>query len=95
MHRIEVLLDICSQLKSVLFSQGKKKLKSILVIVFCSDCKKFLIIMHLVTVNRYIAKTLYGDDDEEVPPQNNNVEEPKLLGINPVSSEKVCIKFWS
>lgn len=51
--------------------------------------------MHLVTVNRYIAKTLYGDDDEEVPPQNNNVEEPKLLGINPVSSEKVCIKFWS
>ncbi|KAM4074460.1 hypothetical protein ACB094_10G094900, partial [Castanea mollissima] len=41
---------------------------------------------------KYIAKTLYGDDDEEVPPQNNNVEEPKLLGINPVSSEKILLK---
>ncbi|GLT62943.1 hypothetical protein SLA2020_355440 [Shorea laevis] len=41
---------------------------------------------------KYIAKTLYGDDDEEVTPQNNNVEEPKLLGINPGSTEKVLLK---
>ncbi|KAM4109076.1 hypothetical protein ACJW30_03G094700 [Castanea mollissima] len=41
---------------------------------------------------KFIAKTLYGDDDEEVPPQNNNVEKPKLLGINPVSSEKILLK---
>ena len=38
---------------------------------------------------RYIAKTLYGDEEEVETPQNNNVEEPKLLGLNPGSDEKV------
>ncbi|KAL7225218.1 hypothetical protein ACSBR1_020572 [Camellia fascicularis] len=38
---------------------------------------------------RYIAKTLYGDDDEEVTPQNSDtVEEPKCLGLYPGSNEK-------
>ncbi|KAG6706212.1 hypothetical protein I3843_07G206400 [Carya illinoinensis] len=41
---------------------------------------------------KYIAKTLYGDDDEEVAPQKNNIEEPKVLGINPGSTEKVLLK---
>ncbi|XP_059460951.1 uncharacterized protein LOC132190087 isoform X2 [Corylus avellana] len=41
---------------------------------------------------KYIAKTLYGDDDEEVNSQSNSVEEPKLLGINPGSTEKVLLK---
>ncbi|KAK4385571.1 DNA topoisomerase 1 [Sesamum angolense] len=39
---------------------------------------------------KYIARTLYGEDDEEVDPehQKNNVQEPKLLGLNPGSNEK-------
>ena len=59
-----------------------------------SDCQvTSLIIFHLVAMSRYIAKTLYGDDDEEVTSQSNSVEEPKLLGINPGSTEKVCINI--
>ncbi|KAK6136137.1 hypothetical protein DH2020_030110 [Rehmannia glutinosa] len=43
---------------------------------------------------KYIAKTLYGEDDEDVTPehQKNNVQEPKLLGLNPGSNEKVLLK---
>lgn len=45
---------------------------------------------------KYIARTLYGDeddDDDEAPPQSNgNVDEPKLLGLNPGSNEKVLLK---
>ncbi|XP_048331701.2 uncharacterized protein LOC107429950 isoform X1 [Ziziphus jujuba] len=43
---------------------------------------------------KYIAKTLYGEEEEEeeVTPQNNSVEEPKLLGLNPGSSEKILLK---
>ncbi|KAM6561574.1 hypothetical protein CsatA_030813 [Cannabis sativa] len=43
---------------------------------------------------KYIAKTLYGeDDDEDETPQNNLViEEPKLLGLNPASQEKILLK---
>lgn len=41
---------------------------------------------------RYIAKTLYGDEEEEESPQKSTtIEEPKLLGLNPGSNEKVCI----
>lgn len=41
---------------------------------------------------RYIAKTLYGDEEEEAVPQNNTtIEEPKLLGLHPVSKEKVWL----
>ncbi|THG15686.1 hypothetical protein TEA_021643 [Camellia sinensis var. sinensis] len=42
---------------------------------------------------RYIAKTLYGDDDEEVTPQNSDTgEEPKCLGLYPGSNEKILLK---
>lgn len=43
---------------------------------------------------KYIAKTLYGEDDEESDPENKrkNVQEPKLLGLNPGSNEKVLLK---
>ncbi|CAA0814427.1 DNA topoisomerase- type IA- core [Striga hermonthica] len=44
---------------------------------------------------KYIAKTLYGDDDEDATPENqktNNVQEPKLLGLNPGTNEKVFLK---
>ncbi|XP_007011464.2 PREDICTED: DNA topoisomerase 1 isoform X1 [Theobroma cacao] len=42
---------------------------------------------------KYIAKTLYGDEEEEESPQKgNSVEEPKLLGLNPGSNEKVFLK---
>lgn len=68
-------------------------LKSVLVVTV--KFPYWLTIFHSVAMSRYIAKTLYGDDDEEVTPQNNNVEEPKLLGINPGSTEKVCINYWS
>lgn len=40
----------------------------------------------------YIAKTLYGDDDEEDTLQRNtNVDEPKLIGHHPASNEKVLL----
>lgn len=39
----------------------------------------------------YIARTLYGEEEEEdATPKNKSVEEPKLLGLHPVSNEKVC-----
>ncbi|XP_075490325.1 uncharacterized protein LOC142528921 isoform X3 [Primulina tabacum] len=43
---------------------------------------------------KYIAKTLYGEDDEEINPENKqkNIPEPKLLGLNPGSNEKVFLK---
>lgn len=48
-------------------------------------------VLNFLAAIRYIAKTLYGEDEEEVTPQNNNsVEEPKLLGLHPVSNEKVA-----
>ncbi|CAK7354374.1 unnamed protein product [Dovyalis caffra] len=40
----------------------------------------------------YIAKTLYGDDDEEENPQSTNTDEPKVLGVHPTSNEKVFLK---
>lgn len=41
---------------------------------------------------RYIAKTLYGDEEEEEEtPQNKSMEEPRLLGVHPVSNEKACL----
>ncbi|KAL9676220.1 hypothetical protein QQ045_004433 [Rhodiola kirilowii] len=47
---------------------------------------------------RYIARTLYGDDDDddgnEVDPQKlGTAEEPKLLGMHPSSGEKVLLKI--
>ncbi|XP_065849022.1 uncharacterized protein [Euphorbia lathyris] len=41
---------------------------------------------------KYIAKTLYGDEEEDDVPHNSSVEEPKLLGVHPVSNEKVLLK---
>ena len=48
-----------------------------------------------VAANRYIAKTLYGEEEEEEdgPKKNSSVEEPKLLGLSPGSNEKVCFEF--
>ncbi|KAI3746267.1 hypothetical protein L6452_08693 [Arctium lappa] len=41
----------------------------------------------------YIAKTLYGDEDDEASPDNGRaVEEPKVLGLHPGSNEKVLLK---
>ncbi|XP_057958893.1 uncharacterized protein LOC131151636 [Malania oleifera] len=41
---------------------------------------------------KYIARTFFGDDDEDVPPQNNSVEEPKMIGLHPGTSEKILLK---
>ncbi|KAK4277069.1 hypothetical protein QN277_015123 [Acacia crassicarpa] len=42
---------------------------------------------------KYIAKTIYGEDEEEVVDQNNTkIEEPKVLGVHPGSHEKVLLK---
>ncbi|KAL5537675.1 hypothetical protein UlMin_044000 [Ulmus minor] len=42
---------------------------------------------------KYIARTLYGDEEEEEnPSQNNVVDEPKVLGLNPGSDEKILLK---
>ncbi|KAI3758393.1 hypothetical protein L6452_05954 [Arctium lappa] len=42
---------------------------------------------------KYIAKTLYGDEDDDASPDNGRaVEEPKVLGLHPGSNEKVLLK---
>ncbi|CAH8328329.1 unnamed protein product [Eruca vesicaria subsp. sativa] len=42
---------------------------------------------------KFVAKTLYGEDeDEDDTPKNTCVEEPKLLGVHPNTSEKVILK---
>uniref|UniRef100_A0A2P2MBR3 Uncharacterized protein MANES_03G000500 n=1 Tax=Rhizophora mucronata TaxID=61149 RepID=A0A2P2MBR3_RHIMU len=43
---------------------------------------------------RYIAKSLYGEEeeDDDVPQKKHPVEEPKLLGLHPVSNEKILLK---
>jgi hypothetical protein len=47
----------------------------------------------LIAENRYIAKILCRDDDEveNTPQPNTMIEEPKLLGFNSSSNEKVCL----
>ncbi|CAO2842635.1 unnamed protein product [Amaranthus hypochondriacus] len=42
---------------------------------------------------KFIAKTLYAEEDEDEDPQEStSVEEPKLLGTHPESGEKVLLK---
>lgn len=42
---------------------------------------------------KFIAKTLYGEEeDDETPQSTTTVEEPKLLGTHPISGEKVLLK---
>ncbi|KAL9227170.1 hypothetical protein vseg_002894 [Gypsophila vaccaria] len=42
---------------------------------------------------KFIAKTLYGEEEEDEALENNSsVEEPKLLGTHPTSGEKVLLK---
>ncbi|KAL7602890.1 uncharacterized protein LOC111885654 isoform X2 [Lactuca sativa] len=42
---------------------------------------------------KYIAKTLYGDDEDDSSPENSRaVEEPKVLGVHPTSNEKILLK---
>ncbi|KAK4347676.1 hypothetical protein RND71_034015 [Anisodus tanguticus] len=43
---------------------------------------------------KYIAKTLYGEEEEDIPSEDTkrNVEPPKLLGVHPSSNEKVLLK---
>lgn len=46
----------------------------------------------MISENRYIAKTYYGDEEEDDTPQPNKtmIEEPKVLGLNS-SNEKVTL----
>lgn len=47
----------------------------------------------VIAENRYIAKTLYGVEEEEDTPQpNTTIEEPKLLGVNSGLNEKVFLR---
>ncbi|KAL4585929.1 hypothetical protein LXL04_010556 [Taraxacum kok-saghyz] len=42
---------------------------------------------------KYIAKTLYGDDEDDSSSENSRaVEEPKVLGVHPTSNEKILLK---
>ncbi|KAK3015931.1 hypothetical protein RJ639_005746, partial [Escallonia herrerae] len=43
---------------------------------------------------KYIAKTLFADDDEDVLSESSRsaMEEPKVLGLNPGSEEKILLK---
>ncbi|RZB57684.1 Retrovirus-related Pol polyprotein from transposon RE1 [Glycine soja] len=52
-----------------------------------------LLVFLVIAENRYIAKTLYGTEEEEDASQpNSRVEEPKLLGVTSGSYEKVLLK---
>lgn len=54
-----------------------------------------LLVFLVIAENRYIAKTLYGTEEEEDASQpNSRVEEPKLLGVTSGSYEKVCFRSW-
>ena len=53
----------------------------------------FGFLRNIVLVGRFIAKTLYGEEDEEEISQNDTLlEEPKLLGTHPESGKKVSDK---
>ncbi|XP_061362537.1 uncharacterized protein LOC133306257 isoform X2 [Gastrolobium bilobum] len=42
---------------------------------------------------KYIAKTLYGaEEEDDTPEPSSRIEEPKLLGVNSGSNEKVLLK---
>ncbi|XP_055803909.1 uncharacterized protein LOC129872969 isoform X3 [Solanum dulcamara] len=43
---------------------------------------------------KYIAKTLYGEEDEDITSEDTkrSVEPPKLLGVHPSSKEKILMK---
>lgn len=46
----------------------------------------------IVVFCRFIAKTLYRDDNDEVTSQNNiTAVEPKLIGLHPGSNDKVLL----
>jgi DNA topoisomerase I len=42
---------------------------------------------------KYIAKTMYGDKEEDEPFEHNSIEEPKVLGLNPGSEDKILMKY--
>ncbi|KAL8151188.1 hypothetical protein V2J09_020996 [Rumex salicifolius] len=42
---------------------------------------------------KHIAKTLYGEEeDDDTPETRKSMEEPKVIGVHPVSGEKVLLK---
>ncbi|XP_043702486.1 DNA topoisomerase 1 [Telopea speciosissima] len=41
---------------------------------------------------KYIAKTMYGDDEEDDTDKQEMISEPKLLGLKPGTNEKVFLK---
>ncbi|XP_047333683.1 DNA topoisomerase 1-like [Impatiens glandulifera] len=41
---------------------------------------------------KYIAKTLYGEDEEDDTPDNKAVDVPKILGLHTISGEKILLK---
>ena len=46
----------------------------------------------MIFENRFVANTLNGDEEgEDTPQPNTTIEEPKLLGFNSNSNEKVCL----
>lgn len=47
----------------------------------------------LLAYFRYIAKTLYGEQDEDTASEDNtrSMEEPTFLGVHPSSNEKVFL----
>ena len=50
----------------------------------------------MIAENRYIAKTIYGAEEEDDASQpNTTIEEPKILGVNSGSNEKVCLRSQS
>lgn len=73
--------------------QNNEKKYSYILFSFSFDAVGFksLADVVLTSIVRYIAKTLYGEEDEDITSEDTkrNVEPPKLLGVHPSSNEKV------
>lgn len=70
---------------------NEKKYSYILFSSFDAVGFKSLADVVLTSIIRYIAKTLYGEEDEDISSEDTkrSVEPPKLLGVHPSSNEKV------
>lgn len=73
--------------------QNNEKKCSYIFFSFSFDVLGFKSLADVVLISfvRYIAKTLYGEEDEDITSEDTkrNVEPAKLLGVHPTSNEKV------
>ncbi|XP_058724770.1 uncharacterized protein LOC131596200 isoform X2 [Vicia villosa] len=96
-HQVEKMLE--KEFGDYLFGSVLDKSRS------CPSCKEGTLIFKVSRFGagyfigcdqhpscKFIANTLYGDEGEDTPQPNTLIEEPKLLGFNSNSNEKVLLK---